>query len=69
MDQRKMWDAKSEKIDAKFLLKHAERKRNESRFALFRFEAKKHLKRNGRTLLLVESLVLIILGGCRWEGI
>jgi hypothetical protein len=28
------------KIDAKFSLKHAKRKRNESRFASFRFEAK-----------------------------
>jgi predicted NAD-dependent protein-ADP-ribosyltransferase YbiA (DUF1768 family) len=36
--KRKMWDVKrSEKIYSKFLLKQAKRKRNESRFALFRF--------------------------------
>jgi hypothetical protein len=41
----------SEKIDAKYLLKYAKPKRNESHFASFRFEAKKNLKRNRRTLI------------------
>jgi hypothetical protein len=51
-EKRKIWKAKrSEKIDAKFLLKKAKRKQNESRFASFRFEAKKNLKRNRCTLV------------------
>jgi hypothetical protein len=41
--KRQFWEAKrSEIIDAKFSLEHAKRKRNESRFALVSFEAKKN---------------------------
>jgi hypothetical protein len=40
----------SEKIGPLFSLEHAKTKRNESRFASFRIEAKKKFKRNRRTL-------------------
>jgi hypothetical protein len=40
----------SEKIGPIFSLEHAKTKRNGSDFASFRFEAKKFLKRNRRTL-------------------
>jgi hypothetical protein len=40
----------SEKNGLLFSLEHAKTKRNESRFASFRFEAKKIFKRNRRTL-------------------
>ncbi len=50
--KRKIWEAKrSETIYAKFSLKHAKRKQNESLFASFRFEAKKNVKRNQCTLV------------------
>jgi hypothetical protein len=40
--KRKNWEVNiSGKIDVKFSLKHPKRKRNESRFTSFRFEAKK----------------------------
>jgi hypothetical protein len=41
-EKKNLGSEKKQKIDAKFSLKHAKRKRNESRFALFRFEAKKN---------------------------
>jgi hypothetical protein len=42
---------RSEKIDAKISLIHAKRKQKESRFASFRFEAKKNCSETGATLL------------------
>jgi hypothetical protein len=41
----------SEKIGSLISLEQAKTKRNESRFASFRFEAKKIFKRNRRTLI------------------
>jgi hypothetical protein len=41
----------SEKLSPLFSLEHAKTKRNESRFASFRFEAKKKFKQNRRTLV------------------
>jgi hypothetical protein len=41
---------RSEKIGSLFSLEHAKTKRNGSRFASFRFEAKKNFMRNRRTL-------------------
>jgi hypothetical protein len=45
----------SEKIGPLFSLEHAKTKRNESRFASFRFQAKKNFKRNRRTLYTNDS--------------
>jgi hypothetical protein len=47
-----------EKIVPLFSLEHAKTKRNGSRFASFRFEAKKNFKRNRRTLLCSKKQLL-----------
>jgi hypothetical protein len=47
---------RSEKIGPLFSLEHAKTKRNESRFASFRFEAKKYFMQNRRTLIALDPV-------------
>jgi flagellar biosynthesis GTPase FlhF len=68
--KRKIWEAKrSEKIAANFSLKHAKLKRNEPFFASLRFEEKKILKRNRRTLMVYKaglcSIPTVLIWDCR----
>ena len=48
--------------------KHAKTKRNGSRFASFRFEAKTNLKRNWRTLLKTKLVLFFIWNGYTWKA-